>query len=327
MATPGDTKSYFKPSSVLAAIKRTTYRYSEKIIYSLIFTCMKAARHLPIHKSRRFRQIFFDISNPDILLVSSGCSETFIISPRDKEIGKNLYIDNEPYDFAKMQIILNVLTNFQPKSLIDVGANIGTICIPAVKRGIFQSAIAIEPEPRNYSLLIANIHINGVSDKIISYNLALGRRDDENVLFELSDINFGDHRVRIESDINLYGESTREAIHVRSETFDKVVKSIEANGTLIWMDTQGFEGHILLGARNALRRRPPMCLEFWPYGMNRSKSYPALKNALIEFGYNRFYNLNGTPTAVPLNARSLDKLYAELGEKGAYTDLLVLADS
>ncbi len=34
-------------------------------------------------------------------------------------------------------------------SLIDIGANIGTICIPAVKCGLFDRAIAIEPEPLN----------------------------------------------------------------------------------------------------------------------------------------------------------------------------------
>src|SRR5215831_4505481 len=43
-----------------------------------------------------------------------------------------------------------------------------------------------EPEPRNYSLLSANIHINGLSDKIVAYNFALGRKDDEQLLLELS---------------------------------------------------------------------------------------------------------------------------------------------
>ena len=38
-------------------------------------------------------------------------------------------------------------------TFLDIGANIGVICIPAVKRGLVESANAVEPERKNFELL------------------------------------------------------------------------------------------------------------------------------------------------------------------------------
>ena len=39
------------------------------------------------------------------------------------------------------------------------------------------------------------------------------------------------------------------------------------------MDTQGFEAHILLGAKNLVASRTPILLEFWPYALKRTNSF------------------------------------------------------
>ena len=54
---------------------------------------------------------------------------------------------------------------------------------------------------------------------------------------------------------------------------DLLIPSFDPRRTMIWMDTQGFEGHILAGARNALAARTPMVLEFWTFAMNRAGSF------------------------------------------------------
>ena len=150
------------------------------------------------------------------------------MSASDKIIGRDTYIRAEPFEFNKMDKVLGILGHTRPKTLfIDIGANIGTMCIPAVKRGLFLKAIAIEPEPLNYSLLLANIHINRLSHKIVAHNLALGEKDDDRLLFELSKDNFGDHRALIKNEFSLRGDGNRDAIMVRSETFDTVIKHIE----------------------------------------------------------------------------------------------------
>ena len=62
------------------------------------------------------------------------------------------------------------------KTLIDIGANIGSISIPALARGFFRNAIVFEPEIKNYRVLIANIYLNKLENKIRSINLALSNR-------------------------------------------------------------------------------------------------------------------------------------------------------
>jgi FkbM family methyltransferase len=246
MITAAELKIILKRYPSLVAAKRSTFRMLEAL-YAGVVICIKAGSHLAIFNSKLVRKIAFDVSDQDTFLISSSGGETFIHFRRDKGIGRDQYTWRGPTtcEFHTMQRIVSILGEFRPTRLIDVGANIGTVCIPAVKRGLFGTAIAIEPEPKNYSLLMANIYINGLSDRIITYNLALGPQDDQSVVFELSEDKLCDHRVHVESDMNLCGESTRELIKVKSETFDKIVKTVESNNTLIWIDTQGFEGHVL----------------------------------------------------------------------------------
>ena len=294
-------------------------------VYSLLLLVLKPTSQLPIFTCKLVRRIIFDTTKPNTLLLSTGCPEALLVSASDKVIGRYTYVNREPYDFDKVQQALSILGNARPKmQLIDIGANIGTICIPAVKRGAFQKAIAIEPEPRNYSLLLANIHINGLGDKIVAHNFALGQKDDEKLLFELSNDNFGDHRVRTGSGFGLDHELNREVITVASDTFDKIIKQIDPKESLIWIDTQGFEGQVLSGARNALSVQTPVCFEFWPNGMKRSNSYRLLKEALILAGYTVFYDLNGNPFPVPITSSSFDDLYERLRNRDAFTELLVL---
>ena len=279
----------------------------------------------PNKRRQLFRKMRFEITKADALVVSTSRDETFVISSSDMDIGRYTYINREPYDFDRVEKVFALLGHRRPKTLlIDIGANIGTICIPAVKRGLFTNAIAIEPDPLNYSLLLANINLNGLRDKIVAHNLALGQKDDEQLAFELSKTNFGDHRVQIRNDFDLYDEAGRKVITVKSQTFDNVVKSVEPNETLIWIDTQGFEGHILCGAKKALHLQTPICCEFWPYGMHRSNCYPLFKKSLIQAGYNLFYDLNEGQSPIPFTSKSLDDLYERLGDRGAYTELLVL---
>ena len=57
--------------------------------------------------------------------------------------------------------------------MVDVGANIGPICIPAVTRGYVQQAVAVEPNPDNCRLLRVNVALNGLHNKIAVEECAL----------------------------------------------------------------------------------------------------------------------------------------------------------
>ncbi len=159
--------------------------------------------------------------------------------------------------------------------LLDVGANIGMICIAMLKRDYFREAIAIEPNPQNFALLTWNIEQNGFQDRIRAFPYAMSDASGE-VEMEISEENFGDHRVRAERTLGpaLMKEEGRHTARVSARTLDDLL-AVEAAVDpgrigLIWADIQGFEGHFFRGARQTLSHGAPVLSEFWPYGIRRA---------------------------------------------------------
>ena len=291
----------------------------------LAFLISRPLKYSRICNTRVWRRIYFYVVDQTSFLVSNG-TEKFILSASDQGIGKSVFIEQQPFDFYKMNQVIALLGGRHKRlMLIDVGANVGTICIPAVKRGLFRQAVAVEPAPGNYAMLSANIWINDLAGQIIAYNVALGKHDSETLNFELSMDNLGDHRITLSGEAR---GSARKVISVKSETLDKIIPYVEPDTALLWIDTQGFEGYVLAGASNALRCQIPIVLEFWPQGMSRTESYQLLKKALTTAGYKHFYDLERSMKPVLLSNQSLDEVYDFYDklsvEGGGYTDLLIV---
>ncbi len=149
------------------------------------------------------------------LLAINYFNEKYIVNSSDAVIGRSLYI-NGSFEFDTFLHTLEILKNkIKTETLVDIGANIGSICIPAVKREIFKNCLAIEPEPYNFDLLTKNIFINNLSNKIQTFNFALGQFDNEKIKFELSENNYGDHRIKSNStEKNYYNEDKRKIIDI-----------------------------------------------------------------------------------------------------------------
>ncbi len=140
---------------------------------------------------------------------------------------------------------------------------------------------------------------------------------------EQSPDNWGDHRVSVTGADGEFGEAARHRITVPSTRLDTLVNSAELpKATLLWMDTQGYEGFVLKGATALLRERFPLVSEFWPYGMKRAGGFSAFKEAVAH--YQGFIELNGRQTALrPMS--ELDPLFQALdGNKESYTDILII---
>ena len=278
-----------------------------------------------IFDGETFRRAYFDTLDPNRQFsVSTHGSEKYVVLNSDKAISRALFIKGS-FDFDKVEKVISVMSAvnkaFKLETLIDVGANIGTVCIPAVKRGLAANAIAIEPEPLNYRVLVANIFLNDLADKIKTYNLALGSKDNQTLELELSAGHSGDHRIHVANETGTV--SSGKITSVKSETFDSVVPAVDRNSCLVWMDTQGYEGIILQGAQNIIRAQVPMAVEFWPEGMKRMRSYSALREAMLNYG--EYYDLSDEhPQPVPINQKSVDALYERLGETGQWTDVLLI---
>jgi FkbM family methyltransferase len=165
---------------------------------------------------------------------------------------------------------------WQPKYFIDVGANIGTHTLSALKLG-FSEVLSIEPMQENFDLLQRNVFANGKQDNVTALRMAASQSR-AIMQLEMSPFNKGDNRIKcstwecidLHHEFNWYVAAiTTERLENLSWIRERLDKDMNRNNTLIWIDTQGHEPHVFAGAHNLLKKRIPMVAEFWPYGLHR----------------------------------------------------------
>jgi FkbM family methyltransferase len=261
-------------------------------------------------------------SGAKVLLHATASHEAFLVDTADNNMARSVFVTGD-YQYATvtdaLARLLEVRPGLQPDTLIDIGANIGVICIPAVARGHFSRAIAIEPTPSVCRVLRANIALNGMEKDIEVYETALSNIEGE-VEFELSDDNSGDNRISVASERNAYGEASRRKITTPVRPFDALALEIDLTRSLAWIDVQGFEGFVLAGAEKIVRSRTPLVLEFWPYGLLRANCYELLRKALSH--YEQFCVLGGKN---PWRAISqIDVVFDQHKDATTHEDILVI---
>jgi FkbM family methyltransferase len=293
---------------LMVVLKRAT----RKIIDFNIFLFHKGYSQLlksPL-KNLLLRSAFINNSKISKYQIYSTINESFVLISKDYTISQEVYVNGEfgLSTFIKAKNILG--PEFKIKDFIDIGANIGTISIPVVRRGYSLNAYCFEPSPENFNVLKANIYLNDLSNHIKAFNIALGSEKNQSLVFELSDENSGDHRVRVSEEDGVYKEQNRKTISVKSECLDDMLPNFfDKNATLIWIDTQGYEGFVLKGAQKFLKHQIPLVVEFWPYGLERAGSVDDFKQSCFNYSY--YYDLSlPVPSKMDLNPSTFDKLYA-----------------
>jgi len=261
-------------------------------------------------------------SQQSLVVCGGPPGETFVVNSHDHIIGRELFISGE-FDFEKFILAYDLIAlhrpDRKPKLLIDVGCNIGTICIPAVVRNYVERAIGIEPDPENCRLFKANVELNGAASRIVLHSAAAGPTDGDMLELELCSFNLGDHRIRTLGSNEDQTKSIRQKVVVRSSRLDTICAVHLDTDLLIWVDVQGFEGHVLAGSTEILRRRPPLVLEFWPGALCSTGGFELLKASLAV--YSSFIDLGNPGRVRPI--AELDQMPDEIGMGTAQTDILV----
>lgn len=267
-----------------------------------------------IARKLRWRKLYSGTPH-DVTVESYNGLLTFHSS--DKLIGKYLYIDRA-YERRYIESALGVLERdgyLAPDArdrgvLLDVGANIGMICIALLRQHRFASAVAAEPSPRNLRLLERNVEQNGLGDRVLRLPYALSSADGEMEL-ELSEYNSGDNRIRHDAAAGAWGEERREVVRVPVRTLDGALaeRGVDAASVrLAWVDIQGHEGYFLSGARATLACGAPVVSEFWPYGILRSGMSRDDYSRIVRELFTHFYHLRGS-SAEKLPAARIDSLF------------------
>lgn len=303
----------------------------KKVIYSVIYFFL-----YPFFKNKSFfiKGLLFDLQKnySKYVGIQNKKGERFITFSNDNIISKDIFL-REEFDLIKLEKTLSFLKKEKKiENFFDIGANIGTICIPAIKRKLVKNCKAVEPETRNFELLKTNIVFNNLENKITSYNYALSNKDDQIVKMELAKNNSGDHRVKEKEQaiFNLRGEENRELINIKTKTFDSLFPNVNKQTDLVWIDTQGHEAKILEGSKNVIKNKIPIVIEFWPYGLKRSGDWEKIFQIIKNFDY--YVDLSSSELyANQINQKSLDNLRSgwddeKKNKHSLFTDLILLQE-
>jgi FkbM family methyltransferase len=282
---------------------------------------------------RRFTNKLFESTDLWVNRADAGHMVSYVA---DKIIGEAIRTANR-FEENEISHVLSFLSDQgRPAHLttfLDVGANIGTHALYAL-RGGFERALCVEADANNYKLLRVNQILNDLDARC--HNVLAAASNAAGIAkMEISPVNFGDHRVRpVTPAVSEHGEDTRSLRDVPMQRLDTILNEAEddyRNIGLVWIDTQGHDGHVLDGAPALVASKAPIVVEFWPYGLDRADGYKMLRDVIVGSGRTVFdvKNMSKTGNQKAIDIVGLDNIYDTLMKEGPssvhlHTDLLLL---
>jgi FkbM family methyltransferase len=136
-----------------------------------------------------------------------------------------------------------------PKTIVDLGANIGLTSLWLAERHPGCRLVAVEPDPTNVALLRRNLAANGLDATIIS--AAVGPRKTQGAFAHSSSSNLG----------RLDPTGT---VAVEVVDMPDVLEALGGHADLVKMDIEGGEGPLLSGDLSWLSSVAALIVEFHP---------------------------------------------------------------
>lgn len=197
---------------------------------------------------------------------------------------------------------------------LDLGANIGTTGIYFIKKlAPNLKLLAFEPDAENFKLLRVNLLLNDLDDKAVAVNSGLGDKFDEMTMYR--DLgNPGGNRL-----VKTHNNWQTETIKIMPLDAYFVENNIAAQDVkYIWIDTEGFEPQVILGAKNLLTENPaPIFMECNLTAWENSGLFEDMMQ-LLATRYTHFILFGGgKETLYPLEAlRTIERPANALGQVG-----------
>ena len=208
----------------------------------------------------------------------------YVATSKDTVILNYMYIHGKNFASDEMHTFHRLIqkyykTNLNSGWFLDIGANIGTTSVYIAKNiSPNLKILAFEPEAENYRLLRINLLLNKLEEKVICENVGLGIENKQATMYrnlENPGANSLFHRTKdlIVEDIQI---TSLDAYLKEKKIEPKEVKCI-------WIDTEGFEAQVLLGAKELLEKNPaPIFLEFNPTLWEKSGYFDEMTELLAK---------------------------------------------
>lgn len=188
----------------------------------------------------------YNVTNPN------DCIQSWLVHRRQW--------NNECVTMLEAFINSRLLTHF-----VNVGAHIGTVCIPTSR--LVEKVTAIEAYPPTFHQLQENIKLNGITN-IECHNIAVGNSDDT-VYFtndELDRIKTNSGSMQVFTEAHL-AANIRQAKFSDKRISCKMTRFDDLNigaFDILLADIEGMEEDFLKGARTSiLKHKPILIIEIW----------------------------------------------------------------
>jgi FkbM family methyltransferase len=233
-------------------------------------------KHRPSAKERR--AAFLEEARTFTPYVSAQCGdEVFFVPTRDDRIGARLFVKRRSKDMTVLATALGHLDRLgheRPADpvFLDVGANLGTATVTALRHHGFASAVSLEPSPGNFTALRLGLVANDLDDRVTAMQVAVSDSEGERA-FDVSQASTGAHRLAADG-----GDGGADVVPVRAVTLDGLVAEgviDPARVGLVWVDTAGHEANALAGGTSLLSAGIPIVVAI-------KHGWPETENALIE---------------------------------------------
>lgn len=247
----------------------------------------------------------------------------FLVPSADDVVARHVFISGN-FDRHTLERASSLLPRWHRRTrFIDVGANIGTSAVTALRCERFQRAECFEPRVDLLPILRANLALNEVDSVTEVHGLALS--SSPGVLdFEIGQTNFGDNRIR-QGLLGPRAAGSTQSSKVPAVTGASALGPLEPKDDFIWMDVQGHEVEALSGM-DFSRGVPYACIEIDPGLLSPRWDGDTIAVRLHDLGYEKFVRLN--PSA-PERARlsvsyELPQVFRQLQSSDGWDDLLLI---
>ena len=274
--------------ALLAQFMNISY---ERVIYALDWNswtqhpAATLALINPASAEEVYRRLTFNIARQLNYFMAATTAEGlhYVATSNDNYIIRNTYSTHQNWAADDMKIFHQLAKKYYDIDdgdgyFLDLGANIGTTGIYFTKiLAPNLKILAFEPDKENFKLLRANLILNDV-ENFVAENYGLGDEESEMTLYR-DKVNPGHN--------GIFSDDTgSESETVKIIPLDKYLtenKISPKDVKYIWIDTEGFEPQVLLGAQNLLTKNPaPVFMEFNPQFWAKSGYYEKLMRLLIK---------------------------------------------
>jgi FkbM family methyltransferase len=167
---------------------------------------------------------------------------------RHGETGLTVHYYTGLYEFEDMIFVYHAL---RPEDLfVDVGANAGAYTVLAAGAAGAR-AVAFEPVPQTFELLVDNIALNGLGQRVDARNVAVGSQDGKLTMTT---------GLAAQNRVETRDVRDSNTIDVPVVRLDDLLPESSKGAIVLKIDVEGWESEVLKGAGAVLARRQPLAI-------------------------------------------------------------------